>query len=114
MIGEIISVEHGPKRNLKLIVSADELFSEIAEPPGSLRPSEVVEYLARETLFEGEPLISLEFVMKSGSVVTFYRTRTMFDFGLLLDWLDAGIGFRPRKWVERIAKPDPAASVERT
>ena len=110
MIGELTSVDNGPQRNVKLTIAADEVFSEIADPPGSLSPSDIVEYHARETLFEAGRLISLEFVLRNGSMVTFYRTRTMLDFGLLLDWLDAVIGFRPRTWVERIAEPGGAGN----
>lgn len=101
MLGKLTSVEHGPERNVKVTVTTNEVFSEIADPPGRLRTSDIVEYVVRESLCESEPLVSLEFVMTKAGKVTFYRTQSRFDMALLLDWLDSEIGVRPRRWIEK-------------
>jgi hypothetical protein len=99
MIGQLTSVANGPERNVKVTITPEEVFSEISEPPGARRATDVVEFVVREESVDGAPLFTLEFTMaapKPGRV-SFYRTRSQFDLALLLDMLEATIGDRPRR-----------------
>jgi hypothetical protein len=99
MIGQLISVANVPERNVKLTINAEEVYSQIADPQGAIKASDITEYLIKEETIEGALLYSLEFTMSSPGLgkVSFYRTRSQFDLALLLDMLEATIGDRPRR-----------------
>src|SRR4030095_12443287 len=99
MIGRLTSVANGPERNVKLTITSEDVYSEIAERAGVRKASDVVEYVVREETVGGAPLYTLEFTMSTPGLekISFYRTHSQFDLALLLDMLEAKIGDRPRR-----------------
>lgn len=97
MIGKITSVKNGPERNVKIIITPTELYSQISSPLGNYLPDSVDHYeiMGLQTGFIG--IITLTFVLKDGHRVLFYSTKTQFDMVLLLDQLDGTIGERHRE-----------------
>ena len=97
MIGKLTSVENSPERNVKLVITASELRSEISSPSGAFDPRSVDHYEV-SGLQEGERgLVTLIFVLADGQRVRFYCTESKFDMTLLLDQLDGTIGERRRQ-----------------
>ena len=98
MTGKITSIEQdGPKRNVRLVISAAEVSSEISSPAGSIHPQDIDHY---EVSGIDEPpgsLVTFTFVLTDQRRVRFYATHSKFDFALLLDQLDATIGVRRRE-----------------
>lgn len=98
MVGRLISIEAGPKRNVGLAISATEIQSEMASPGGCVDPRRIDHY---ELMGMHQPeggLVTLTLVMSDRSRVRFYATESKFDMALLLDELDAAIGMRPRQF----------------
>jgi hypothetical protein len=96
MIGKLTSVEKGPERNVKLIISSTEVYSEISSPAGSYHPQGIDHYEV-SGMQEGEgSLVTLTFVLADQRRVRFYCTLSKFDMSLLLDQLDGTIGVRRR------------------
>lgn len=98
-MGELISVEGGPQRNVKLVIAVDSLSSEISSPPGALDSRRVQGYEMARVVDGDRTVWRLHLVVSSGEKVYFYATYSGFDFALLLDQLDATIGVRPRTQV---------------
>lgn len=96
MIGRLVSVERGPERNVRLIVTPKMLASEISIPTGPVDPALVESYSVVQTIDSNGTLSRLHFVLTDGGNTCFYSTYSMFDLALLLDQLDATIGERPR------------------
>jgi hypothetical protein len=99
MIGKLTSVENGPERNVKLVVTASELHSEISSPAGSFDPHSVDHYKIAGLQERDTGLVTLTFVLASGQRVRFYCTESKFDMALLLDQLDGTIGERRREFL---------------
>jgi hypothetical protein len=98
MIGKITSIEQdGPKRNVRLVISAAEVSSEISSPSGSIHPQDIDHYEVSGIDESPGSLVTLSFVLKDQRRVQFYTTHSKFDFALLLDQLDATIGARKRE-----------------
>jgi hypothetical protein len=99
VIGQLTSVVNGPERNVKVTITPEEVYSEIAEPSGARRASDLVEYVVKEETLDGATLFTLEFTMSTPGLekISFYRTHSQFDLALLLDMLEATIGDRPRR-----------------
>ena len=97
MIGKITSVENGPQRNVKLVVSPTEVFSEISSPPGSYDSRSIDYYEVSGLQQQDRGLVTLTFVLADKRRIRFYSTQQKFDMALLLDQLDATIGERRRE-----------------
>jgi hypothetical protein len=97
MIGKLISVENGPERNVKLVISPTEVYSEISSPPGSCQPQHIDHYEVSGLQKQDGGLLTLTFVLTDQRRIQFYSTHSKFDMMLLLDRLDATIGERRRK-----------------
>jgi len=98
-VGKIISVENGPERNVKLAISATEVCSEISEPAGSYEPQMIASYEVSGLQDQDKGLVTLTFIFLDQRRVRFYSTYSKFDMALLIDQLDATIGFRERRAV---------------
>ena len=97
MVGKLTSVEKGPERNVKLIISATEVSSEISSPPGSYQP-QTIDYYELSGMQEAPgSLVTLTLVLTDRQRVQFYSTHSKFDMALLLDQMDATIGERRRE-----------------
>ncbi|PAW77725.1 MAG: hypothetical protein B9S32_10645 [Verrucomicrobia bacterium Tous-C9LFEB] len=96
MIGELISVENGPQRNVKILVSPTELYSQISEPSGTYLPQNIAYYEIRDLQEHDSEISTITFVMTDNHKALFYSTHSKFDLGLLLDELDSVIGTRRR------------------
>jgi hypothetical protein len=97
MIGELTSVEDGPERNVRLVITPTEVYSEISSPAGSYQPQTIDHYEVSGMQDTPGNLIALTFVLADQRRVQFYCTRSKFDMALLLDQLDATIGERKRE-----------------
>ena len=97
MVGEIISVENGPQRNVKIIISQTEVYSEIAVPIETYDPKMIERYEVSGLELKDKGLVTLTLVLTDKRKILFYSTYSKFDMALLLDQLDGTIGFRPRK-----------------
>ena len=96
MIGRLTSVEKGPERNVRLVITPSAVSSEVSEPPGSYEP-QIIDYYELTGLQQSdEGIVALTFVMGAQSKVLFYSTEQKLDMVLLLDQLDATIGERRR------------------
>ena len=96
MIGKLTSVENGPERNVKLVISSTEVCSEISSPPGSYQPQKIDRYELSGLQEPSGSLVTLTLVLADQRRVQFYSTHSKFDMTLLLDQLDATIGARRR------------------
>jgi hypothetical protein len=96
MIGKLTSVENGPERNVKLVITPSEVCSEISEPPGSYDPQSIDHHEVTGLQQDDDGLVTLTLVMTDQRRVLFYSTYSKFDMVLLLDQLDGTIGDRPR------------------
>lgn len=95
-MGNLISLESGPERNVHITIRVELLSSEIASPSGAINPREIESFEINRCK-EGEGIrLSLWFHLSNGNRVLFYSTRSQFDLVLLLDQIDATIGSRPR------------------
>jgi hypothetical protein len=99
-VGKIISVGTGPKRNVEIRIASDELFSELADPPGALRAADVTAVCVAEQQAGERCLLHLYLDTAAGKRVRFYTAETQFDIALLLDELEAALGERPRTWTK--------------
>jgi hypothetical protein len=97
MIGKLTSVDKGPERNVKLVVSPTEVCSEISSPPGRYEPQSIDHYELSGMQEPVGSLITLTLVLADQRRVRFYSTHSQFDMALLLDQLDGTIGARKRK-----------------
>lgn len=97
MIGKLTSVEKGPERNVKLVISPKEVCSEISSPPGSYQPQSIDHYEVSGMQEPVGSLITLTLVLADQRRVRFYSTHSQFDMALLLDQLDGTIGVRKRE-----------------
>jgi hypothetical protein len=97
MIGALTSVQNGPERNVKLVVTPTEVHSEISSPCGSVDPRNIEQYEVTGLGPEERGLITLTFVLRDQQRVQFYCTDCKLDMALLLDQLDAAIAVRRRK-----------------
>ncbi len=100
-IGNIISVDQGVKRDVAVRISAEELCSEISDPPGPIRSADVTAYRIIEQQSGYRRLLHLDFVTTGGSRIRFYTAATQFDIALLLDELEASLGGKPTTWLLR-------------
>jgi len=105
-IGKVISVENGPKRDVKVRISSQEIYSEISEPPGAIPGSSVCSYDVVEEKIEGHLLVHLYLKTIDGGLVRFYTGEAPFDVALILDELEASLGDKPRTWKK--AEPSSA------
>ena len=96
MVGKLTSVERGPERNVRLVITRSAVFSEISEPPGTYAPETIDRYELTGLQQDDEGVVKLTFVMTDQRRVLFYSTEQKLDMVLLLDELDATIGERPR------------------
>jgi len=96
MIGKLTSVENGPERNVKLVITPSEVRSEISEPPGSYDAPSIDHYEVTGLQQDDEGLVCLTFVLADQRKILFYSTQQKWDMALLLDQLDATIGERRR------------------
>jgi hypothetical protein len=97
MIGRLTSVENGPERNVRLVITASELRSEISSPSGTFDPRDVDHYEVSGLHERDTGLVTLTFVLADSERVRFYSTESKFDMALLLDHLDRTIGERRRE-----------------
>ena len=97
MIGKLTSVEKGPERNVKLVISPTEVCSEISSPPGSYLPQSIDHYEVSGIQEPVGSLITLTLVLTDQRRVRFYSTHSQFDMALLLDQLDGTIGVRKER-----------------
>ncbi len=98
-IGELTSVASGPERSVDIIVTPNEVRSQISEPPGTYDPRCIERYEVTGLRQDEEGLLTLTLVLTDGRRIHFYRTYSKFDIVLLLDQLDGAIGERPREVV---------------
>jgi len=96
MIGRLTSVENGPERSVKLIISPTEVLSEISSPSGSYDPRSIDYYELSGLQETDSGMVTLTFVLAGQRRVRFYCTEEKLDMALLLDQLDATIGPRSR------------------
>lgn len=101
MIGELTSVTNGPERNVRLVITPTEIYSEMSEPAGSYNPRSIDHYELSGLQQHEHGLVTLTFVLADQRRVRFYCTHSKFDMALLLDQLDGTIGERGRE-VSRI------------
>lgn len=97
MIGRLTSIENGPERNVRIIISPTEVCSEISSPPGSYHPQSIDHYEVSGLQEHDAGLVTLTFVLADQRRVRFYSTHSKFDMALLLDQLDGTIGERRRE-----------------
>lgn len=97
MIGKLISVDKGPERNVKLVISPTEVCSEISSPPGCYQPQNIDHFELSGMQEPPGSLVTLTFVFADQRRVQFYFTHSKFDMALLLDELEATIGERRRE-----------------
>ena len=97
MIGKLTSVDNGPERNVKLVISSTEVYSEISSPPGSCQPGSIDHYELTGLQKDDPGLVTLTLALTDGKKVLFYSTYSKFDMALLLDQLDGTIGERRRE-----------------
>lgn len=101
MVGKLTSVEKGPERNVKLVITPSAVFSEISQPPGTYDPQAIDHYEVTGLQQADKGIVALTFVLTDCRRVLFYSSEQKFDMALLLDQLDATIGerrrFDPRK-----------------
>jgi len=104
-VGNIISVENGPKRNVEVRITHDRLFSEISVPPGEINSADVLGIRVVEDEVGGKKCLHLYLETLPGTRVLFYTASTEFDIALLLDELEASLGNKPmRAWVKAESK----------
>jgi len=97
MTGKLTSLDNGPERNVKLIITSTELRSEISSPSGTFDPRSVNHYEISGLEEHETGLVTLRFVLADGRRIRFYSTESKFDMVLLLDQLDGTIGERRRE-----------------
>ena len=97
MIGELTSVQNGPERNVRLVITPTEVCSEISSPLGSYDPRSIDHYELSGLQEHESSLVTLTLILADQRRVQFYSTRSKFDMALLLDQLDATIGERRRE-----------------
>ena len=97
MVGKLTSIQNGPERNVKLVITASELRSEISSPSGTFDPRSVDHYEVSGLQEREVGLVTLSIVLADGERVRFYSTESKFDMALLLDHLDGTIGERRRE-----------------
>jgi hypothetical protein len=112
MICKLTSIENGPKRNVEIVVTGNEVRSAISSPAGSIDPrgidhNEVSGLQQHETR-----LVTLALVLKDGQRVRFYSTESKFDMVFLLDQLDGAIGERRRDVVDARGQSDSRTTEE--
>lgn len=96
-IGRLTSIQNGPERNVKLIISATKVCSEISSPPGSYDSRDIDHYEVSGLQEKDSGFVTLTLVLADRRRVRFYSTEEKVDMVLLLDELDATIGPRKRK-----------------
>jgi hypothetical protein len=96
MVGKLTSVENGPQRNVKLVITPTEVWSEIATPAGRYDPGTIDHYELAGLQQHDHGLVTLTFILADNRRVCFYSTEQKFDMALLLDQLDGTIGARRR------------------
>lgn len=96
MIGKLTSVDKGPKRTVRLVITPAAVFSEISKPVGTYEPQAIDHYQITGLQQRDEGIVALTFVMADQRKVLFYSTKQKLDMVLLLDQLDATIGERRR------------------
>jgi hypothetical protein len=96
MIGRLTSVEKGPERNVKLVITPSAIFSEIAEPPGTYDPKAIDHYEVNGLEQNDKGIVTITLVLTDQRKVLFYSTQHKLDMALLLDELDGTIGERRR------------------
>jgi hypothetical protein len=79
MIGKLTSVENGPERNVKLVITTTKLCSEISSPSGTFDPRSVDHYEVSGLQERDTGLVTLRFVLVDGRRVRFYSTESKFD-----------------------------------
>jgi hypothetical protein len=94
--GRIVSLEHGPKRDVEVRISKTELFSAISDPPGTISGSDVAGYEIAEDRSADAYSFRLYVRLIGGLRVLFYCGAVQFDLALLLDELEAALPHVPR------------------
>lgn len=89
-----------PQRDVKIVVTSTELFSEISEPSGTCAADAIDYFEIRNSRGDGEGLLTLTFVLTNQQRVCFYATRSRFDMVILLDQIVANIGPRRREFLD--------------
>lgn len=97
MTGKLTSLDNGPERKVKLVITSSELHSEISSPSGTFDPRSVNHYEISGLQEHETGLVTLRLVLPDGRRVRFYSTESKFDMVLLLDQLDGTIGERRRE-----------------
>lgn len=105
-IGRIISIEHGPQRDVAVRITPHWLTSEISVPPGEVRGADVSAIHVTEERAEGMQVFRLDLETIRGERVVFYTAVTKLDIALLLDELEASLGDKLRTWT----KAEPGAA----
>lgn len=96
MIGKLISIANGPKRNAEIRIDGKSLFSAMAIPPGEIEPTSVVGLIVERKRRFFRDCYHLRLKLKNMREINFYRSRQIFDIALILDELEAAIGDIPR------------------
>ncbi|MGN6386380.1 MAG: hypothetical protein ACTHMT_09090 [Verrucomicrobiota bacterium] len=96
MMGNLISLESGPERNVQITIRAELISSEISMPSGAINPREIESYEIKQCKEQEGTRSSLWVHLSNGNRVLFYSTCSQLDLVLLLDQIDATIGSRPR------------------
>ena len=94
--GRIVSLEHGPTRDVEVRISSIELFSAIAEPPGPIKGSDVAAYEIAEERSAESYSFRLFVRLATGARILFYAGIAQFDLALLLDEFEASLPKVPR------------------
>lgn len=96
MMGNLISLESGPERNVHITIRVEMLLSEISMPSGAINPREIESYEINRCKEREGTRLWLWFHLSNGNRVLFYSTCSQVDLVLLLDQIDGTIGSRPR------------------
>lgn len=97
MIGKLTSIENGPQRNVRLVITPVHVWSEISSPAGRWDPCNIDYYEVSGLRQQDHGLITLTLVLTNKQRVQFYSTEQKADMALLLDQLDGTIGERRRE-----------------
>lgn len=96
MIGKVTSIRNFAERNVELVVTLNELQSQVSSSSGPINPRDVDHYEITGLQEHDRGLVTLILVLADGRRVRFYSTESKFDMTMLLDQLDGTIGVRPR------------------
>jgi hypothetical protein len=103
-VGKIISLENGPQRDVEILISKDSIYSEVSDPPGVIRPKDVVAIEMVDQHTDNGVVTHMSLRTRGSGVVKFYAGESTFDIVLLLDALESVCGMKPRTWRKYVSR----------